>query len=478
MSLRNRWILVWAAAILPLLGWWTSGLFDLDEGFYAAVVAEMNRRGEWITPYYNGSPWFEKPVLLYWLAKPTLALFGEAVGPRLPSVLSNIGIYLLVAWFCRRRLSDSVAQLAVLIVASSLLVVIYGRQMMIDSGLSLCMLAGWLTFWESLDGDKRWRWVSGLAVGVGVLAKGPVALILLFLVIGWMYMLHPGLRPSFRSGWLGFWVAFVAAICTWYLPAYLVNGQTFVQEFLIEQNIGRFLGGDAAHTIGGIESLLFYFVVFLVGMIPWSLWAPKALLKRKDQGMLGSYLATCGVAIFVFFLVSGAKLPHYILPCFAPIAILLAARLESRKWFFGFGVAWCVVLAILVNVLQPWYYQASGQAEAHKLARYIRRHVGDYEVALFQLGRREKDLGTGTLKLKESSLPSMMLYLDRATLDTDDYEKILQVEKPVWLFTRKGRIQPEHYARALQSNKFLERVHTAGIESKSYELFRVRGNQR
>ena len=49
---------IWFLAILPLLGWWFYGLFDIDEGFYGAVVAEMNRRGEWITPFYNGKPWF------------------------------------------------------------------------------------------------------------------------------------------------------------------------------------------------------------------------------------------------------------------------------------------------------------------------------------------------------------------------------------------------------------------------------------
>src|SRR5262249_44035004 len=76
VSARVRWVLVWVFACLPLLGWWLTGLFDLDEGFYAAVTAEMNRRGEWITPYYNGQPWFEKPILLYWAAKPCVALFG------------------------------------------------------------------------------------------------------------------------------------------------------------------------------------------------------------------------------------------------------------------------------------------------------------------------------------------------------------------------------------------------------------------
>src|SRR5580693_6722422 len=91
-------------AILPLLGWWLYGLFDLDEGFYAAVVAEMNRRGEWITPYFNGHPWFEKPVLLYWVAKPCLALFGGEFGIRLPSILASLATYAIIAWFGKRRL--------------------------------------------------------------------------------------------------------------------------------------------------------------------------------------------------------------------------------------------------------------------------------------------------------------------------------------------------------------------------------------
>jgi 4-amino-4-deoxy-L-arabinose transferase-like glycosyltransferase len=72
-------------ACLPLFGWWMTGLFDVDEGFYGAVVAEMNRRHEWITPFFNGQPWFEKPILVYWLAKPCMMLFGPNFGPRLPA---------------------------------------------------------------------------------------------------------------------------------------------------------------------------------------------------------------------------------------------------------------------------------------------------------------------------------------------------------------------------------------------------------
>ncbi|MEZ0326856.1 MAG: ArnT family glycosyltransferase [Fimbriimonas sp.] len=472
MSNRNRWILTWAAALLPLLGWWMTGLFDLDEGFYGAVVAEMNRRGEWITPYYNGSPWFEKPILLYWLGKPSVALLGDMAGPRLPSVLANIGIYALTVWFCRRRFSESVAQLALLILGSSFLMVVLGRMMMTDSPLALCLLAAWITLWESLDGDKRWRWLSGLAIGIGVLAKGPVALILFALVMLWMFARHPSVRPKMRGGWVGFWLLCMASLCSWYVPAYLASGETFVQKFLIDQNIGRFVGGDAAHTLGGFASLVLYIPVLFLGMLPWSVWVPKSLLVRTSE--LESYLATCAVAVFLFFTIGGAKLPHYILPCLPPLAILVASRLHQRTWTYNFGLAWCVVVALAANLIQGWYYAASGQREAHALARYIRANAAFDEVALFQLGRREKELGTGTLNVQETSLPSMMLYLNRATLDTDDFQRILGSQRKVWLFTRSGRIRPEHYALALEAGKRLDRVYVGGMDLKNFELYVVR----
>ena len=76
-----------------------TGLFDVDEGFYGAVAAEMNRRHEWITPFFNGHPWFEKPILLYWLAKPCMMLLGPDFGPRLPSVLCTVALFVVCGFF-------------------------------------------------------------------------------------------------------------------------------------------------------------------------------------------------------------------------------------------------------------------------------------------------------------------------------------------------------------------------------------------
>ena len=56
---RALWVMTFLLAALPLLGWWLFGLFDLDEGFYATVTREMLRTGDWITPHFNGEPWFD-----------------------------------------------------------------------------------------------------------------------------------------------------------------------------------------------------------------------------------------------------------------------------------------------------------------------------------------------------------------------------------------------------------------------------------
>ncbi|HSH93336.1 MAG TPA: glycosyltransferase family 39 protein, partial [Roseimicrobium sp.] len=440
MSDRSRWYLIWIIAILPLIGWWTTGLFDLDEGFYGAVTAEMNRRGEWITPYFNGQPWFEKPILVYWLGKPSLWLFGPDFGPRFPSVLCAIATLAIVAWFAKRHFSDAVAQMAILILGSSLLFVAIGRMMMTDMPLVLCLTAAFCTFWESLGGSSRWRIWTGLALGIGVLAKGPVALLLFGIVMVWMFSRHKELRPKFRGSWLPAFAAMVAAISTWYLPAYLVNGQTFVQKFLIEQNLGRFSGGDAAHTLDGPKNYFFFVPFLLLGMLPWSLWIPKVFRSREGiDPELRSWLITWAVTVFVFFTISGAKLMHYIVPMFPAVALLVAAQLHTGRARKG-AIAWTFAIAVIANVGFPLWYQSTSQNEAHALTRYVRDHAAGNRVAFYQLTRRGESRGTGGLQLQETSLPSLMLYLNGTAEDTDNLDQLITGPKPVWIITRDDRI--------------------------------------
>lgn len=441
------WVLI--ATLIPLLGWWTHGLFDLDEGFYGAVVVEMNRRGEWITPYYNGEPWFEKPILLYWLAKPTVALFGSELGGRLPSVLATLLAAAGVYAFARRRMSPAVAILAPFILATSALWVGLGRMMMTDTLLVVAFNFACLSFYESLVGNPRWRWATGACLGLGVLAKGPVALLLFAPLMVWTFWREPGLRRGFRGSWLGGFALLIAVIASWYLPAYLADGQVFVQKFLIEQNLRRFTGGDAAHTLGGPINLVFFLPIILLGMAPWSFRIPSAWPRRWTSDALSRYLASCAAIPFLFFSLSGAKLVHYVLPCFVPLALLIADEVAGRwsedgvhlpefRWRqLGIGV---VVMAVIANAGLHAWYRLSGHAEVHAMARMVLEREGN-EVAAYQMPRRQADRGTGRPKLQETSHPSLAFVLDRVIHDVESFDELAGVERPVYVITRAGRIQ-------------------------------------
>ena len=483
-SKRARWVLLVLLASLPLIGWWSYGLFDLDEGFYASVTGSMIRHHEWITPLYNGHPWFEKPILIYWLAKPAVTLFGQSFGPRLPSVLATIATYAVVAWFVRRRIGAMAAVMSLFVLGSSILVVAIGRMIMTDGPLLFFFTAAMLAYWESIVGDPRWKLATAACLGFAVLAKGPVAIILFFLIaIAW----HFGSRQlNLRSDrnyesemrlWSMGTLLLISIIAFWYAPAYSANGQTFVQEFLIKQNIGRFTGGDSAHTLSFLKSFYFYIPILLVGMFPWILWLPAAVKSRVDP--IHRYLVAWAAIIFIFFTISGAKLPHYILPCCPPIAILVGSYFANRWQQLSreqvrskllLTLAWLVTCWVIVQVGFEWWYVKSGQMEAHTFARFIADHKDEgRRVVSYQLSRRNKDLGTGKAKILETSLPSLSFYVNEDMEETDDISKIENGPKPAWIFTRKGRIDDSH-----PSDPFRGQL-DARQNGEYFEVFRVTG---
>ena len=446
-------------ATVPLLGWWFYGLFDLDEGFYGAVTAEMNRRGEWITPYYNGEPWFEKPILLYWFAKPSLMLFGDMVGPRLPCILATVLLYALVGWVANRRMAPGVAALAILAMGSSLLVVGAGRMMLTDPLLVLALSISFFAFWESLVGDVRWRMVSAAGLGFSVLAKGPVGILLFAPLVGWTYWREPELRPKFKGGWLAFTGILIAVISTWYVPAYLQNGEAFIQKFLIEQNLQRFTGGDAAHTVKNPLQYLFFVPILIAGFFPWSLYLPGIVqrVRKGDSDAFERFLLTWAVIVFAFFTLSGAKLVHYILPMGPPVTLLAAASLVRRaRWpvqnLLAAAFLWTWVIFVVANTGFVLWYQTSGQASAHALISKIK---SEPNIVLYQIGRREADPGTGTTNLRETSLPSLLLYANRTLPETDQFQDLITMPKPLAVFTRNNRL----------SSADLRKLKTLGIQA-------------
>lgn len=460
-------------AMLPFVGWHLTGLTDIDEGFYGAISLEMLLRGDWIVPHLNGVPWFEKPVLVYWGAAASMAALGTEWGPRLFSVLSSATTIVAVFCFLRARFQQSVAEFSVWILTTTLLFVFVGRLLLADppfvAFLTLAMLA-WI---QSLSHGPKWSWLSGIAIGLAVLAKGPVGLVTMVAVVGWTWQVEPDLRSQIKRSIAPVILGAMATASLWYVPALVREPELFLKEFIVKQNILRLFGGDVAHRVPPQVYVSYYFIVLMVLFAPWWWWAIKGWPKRStvpdDQEHIKRILARWAIFILVLFTASGSKLPHYILPAVIPLAMLAAIRLGVRRPNLVGLVGHAITISALAVGVSLAYDRSSGQREAHDLAREA-RETG-LPVANYQIRSRKRDLSI-TATPRETALPSLNVVYGKLPLELESLDVVYEGGKPVVLLTRKDRLGFVDRVEASKRNWRIERLKTKTIQSR-FELYRI-----
>ena len=177
-----RWL---AAAVVIASFFWmlgTAPLFDVDEGAFSQATLEMFERGDFLSTYLNGEPRYDKPILVYWLQAAGVALLGASEWAfRLPSAIcATLWAWLTYA-FVARYYGAQRALFAALLLATSLGVFIIGRAATADALLNLLIAASMFAAWLHLStGERRWLYATHAAIGLGVLAKGPVAILVPF----------------------------------------------------------------------------------------------------------------------------------------------------------------------------------------------------------------------------------------------------------------------------------------------------------
>lgn len=313
-------------------------LFEPDESRYAEIPREMFERGELVVPYLQGEPYLDKPPLLYWLIEASYALFGVQVwAARLVPALAVHGCILLVYLFGRRSVGERAAFWGALGLCLAPGFLSMGRLLLLDSLLTFCTTLALFSGFEAVRGERlRWGWwlLASLACGLGVLTKGPVALVLLLPPL-WMQqrLTGSGCRIG-RMGALAFTLIVVAVTLPWYV-AMTLRVPAFAREFIWEHNIRRFLA-PFAHEHG----IWFYAPVLLGGLLPGTLLlvpfvrfllsSDPARASRRTVEL--SFLLLGGGWCVFFFTLSQCKLPTYIIPAFPPLALALGYFLVQSKW--------------------------------------------------------------------------------------------------------------------------------------------------
>lgn len=353
--MRARWL---AAALVAASFFWMLGaapLFDVDEGAFSQATLEMFERGDFLSTYLNGVPRYDKPILVYWLQAAAVATLGPTEWAfRLPSALCAAFWAALTYAFARRHYDEERALFAAVLLATSLGVHIIGRAATADALLNVLLAAAMFAAWLHLStGERRWLYATHAAIGLGVLAKGPVAILvpgattLLFCVF--KRDLKIWARAVFDWRALALLLAIAAP---WYAIILAKEGWPFVQGFFIKHNAARFGGPLEGH--GG--SLLYYFPVVLLLSLPYTaLIVPVALRVREIwRDDLQAYLLLWFAFVFVFFSLSGTKLPHYVLYGYTGLALLMAvhgARLRSAFWALAPAALFFAALLFLPNLL-------------------------------------------------------------------------------------------------------------------------------
>lgn len=305
-------VIFWRLAASPLY---------YDEAIYGEV-AKQTANGHWVSLYWNGMPWFEKPPLFIWATALMFKVFGVSeFAARSVSALSGLGV-VVISYLTAKRLRGEVAGLvASMILLTSQLFVFFSRFGATDVLLTFFTILGIYFFLKSAEDSRYWIGV-GFAFACAVLTKGAAAVVgPLSVAVG--VIVEQRVRTTIRDK--NFWIAVVLAIvmaASWHVTQYVLHGQTFVNVYLGLHLLQRSASGK---VFGGQQGWLFYLTVLFRGMMPWFLLFPFALLLERDRRTV--VLIACSVITVGFFSILSTKFPWYVLPAVPPAAILISLML-------------------------------------------------------------------------------------------------------------------------------------------------------
>ena len=315
-------------------------LFDPDEGYYPATAAETLRSGPFWDLRFNGAPRWEKPVLSYAFIEVAFRAVGEnVVAARIPSAIEGGILIAIIGLLVARLAGGRAGVLSALVAGTTLGISIFSRVAHPEIALVLSVVTAELLLcvWLSTT-DARVRRHSalgiGMAVALGLLAKGPVAVVLPVLtLICTLPLLGPSkhtVRSLLGSIVLSGCVA-VALAVPWYLVMWSRYGASFLLESVWQQNVGRFTSGAYGHRTGSLSLLL----ATLVGLLPWVALLPQALgrvrlRERASASILRSVMCVSAITALAFYSISSSKLASYSLVCVPPLAIVIGVWLAEE----------------------------------------------------------------------------------------------------------------------------------------------------
>ncbi|MBM4028264.1 MAG: glycosyltransferase family 39 protein [Planctomycetes bacterium] len=382
---RTPWPAVMALCLAVVGFYWfmasRSTLWDRDEPRFSRATAEMIESGNYLYPTFNGQLRPDKPILTYWLMSVPMRVLGPtSLACRFFSTVGIAVTCIFTFLLGRRFLGVKAGLWSMAVLASTLLIMVEGTAATADGILLPCMVAVIVLFSRDLvrpPGDAEARFVErrtsdgtsraigsrftllgmGLAFGLGLLAKGPVALLpIVVMVVTLVLMRRSEIRLGSHLGRLG-GAAVLGCLLflAWALPANNATGGEFMRLGIGHHVVARSARPLESHGGRFLLYLPYYLPVIIAGFFPWTLHLPGSISavvnRRVGTAPFRALFLAWVVSIVVIMTLVATKLPHYILFTWPAMALAvggtLAAASEGRLtetdrrwlrggvWFFG-----------------------------------------------------------------------------------------------------------------------------------------------
>ncbi|MGD9420190.1 MAG: ArnT family glycosyltransferase [Verrucomicrobiota bacterium JB025] len=313
-------------------------LTDTTEARYAEIARKMVETGNWVTPQFDyGVPFWGKPVLSTWVSAAGIRVFGaNEFGARIFILCTAIGILALVHQWVKRWRGADQALVGIAILSSTAMFYLAAAAVMTDlvmiAGTTLAMVA----FWNAMRaaGRRLWGFLFFTGLAVGLLAKGPVALILTAMPVGAWVLVRNQWRDAWRRlPWITGSLLTFALAAPWYALAEM-RTPGFLHYFLYGEHIQRFLVSGWTGDLYGrahSEPTGMIWIYWLASSLPWSLVfvaalfrprrAARAVFRSADD--LPFYLLLWLLAPVVFFTPAHNIIPTYAMTGLAAGALLV-----------------------------------------------------------------------------------------------------------------------------------------------------------
>jgi 4-amino-4-deoxy-L-arabinose transferase-like glycosyltransferase len=364
-----------AALLLVCLLGFLPGIFqippvDRDEAYFAQATKQMIETGDYVDIRYQDDVRYRKPVGIYWLQAAvvnTASALGVANARtsiwlyRLPSLIGAIGAVLATYWCALAFVSRRGAVLAALMMMSSSILGVEARLAKTDAVLLFMVVAAMAVlarvYLAPRRGDPQPGWgqlaIFWTALAVGTLIKGPMILMVVGLAAAALVVLDRSarwllaLRPLPGLLWL------FLLVLPWFIAIYARVGTQFLIGSVGEDMLAKVASPQETHGAPPGLYLILFFVTFFPASILAGLAAPAVWAVRREP--VARFLLAWLVPSWIVFELVVTKLPHYVMPLYPAIAILIAGAVETkvlshRPWLVR-GVIWWFLVPIIVSIV-------------------------------------------------------------------------------------------------------------------------------